>query len=82
MFSASVELVEPKNKVVTFASILTTEKVVKVIEDDNPKEPKVVTFSAPKKKVEKTGWLNGTRDFYDLIIIGAGLSGAVFAEQV
>jgi len=41
----------------------------------------VLTFAPDNPKPEKTGFLEGTRDYYDLIIVGAGLSGAVFAEQ-
>ena len=41
---------------------------------------KLTLAKGPEKRA-KTGFLEGTRDFYDLIIIGAGLSGSVFAEQ-
>ena len=50
------------------------------IKDETPN--KVLTFAKGPEKPVKTGFLKGTRDYYDLIIVGAGLSGAVFAEQV
>ena len=63
---------------------LATKETVPELELEIPleKEPnRVVTFAKESLKPPKTGFLKGTRDFYDLIIVGAGLSGAVFAEQ-
>jgi len=53
--------------------------ILEVVDEDPFKE---VTFAVGPKKKPKTGWLKGTREFYDLIVVGAGLSGSVFAEQV
>ncbi len=51
------------------------------VEKSSPEKSEVVTFAPDNPKPAKTGFLEGTRDYYDLIIVGAGLSGAVFAEQ-
>ena len=52
-----------------------------VVEQSSQAKAQVVTFAPDNPKPVKTGFLEGTRDYYDLIIVGAGLSGSVFAEQ-
>ena len=68
-----------ENELIRHPIVKNRENEVKV-EDDKPN--KVLTFAKGPEKPVKTGFLEGTRDYYDLIIVGAGLSGAVFAEQV
>jgi hypothetical protein len=39
--------------------------------------PKEVSFAKGPPKPVKTGFLEGTRDYYDLVIVGAGVSRGV-----
>ena len=73
----------PSKEYVRLAEKESAQKeIAQKVETPLKKEPnRVLTFAKESVKPVKTGFLEGTRDFYDLIIVGAGLSGAVFAEQ-
>ena len=81
LISRSQIMSQPIESVPSKESDRLAESAQKV-ETPFKKEPnRVLTFAKESVKPVKTGFLEGTRDFYDLIIVGAGLSGAVFAEQ-
>ena len=68
----------PSKESVRLAEKASAQKVEAPLKKE---QNRVLTFAKESVKPVKTGFLEGTRNFYDLIIVGAGLSGAVFAEQ-